>query len=59
MGQFAASASGTLVYAAGGIQPPYTKTLLRVRHELASGEKDGLEFDAFRELESMPDPQKH
>ena len=30
MGQFAASTSGTLIYAAGGIQPPYTKTLLQV-----------------------------
>lgn len=30
MGQFAASASGTLIYATGGIHPPYLKTLLRV-----------------------------
>ncbi len=30
MGQFAASASGNLIYATGGIHPPYLKTLLRV-----------------------------
>jgi serine/threonine protein kinase len=30
MGQFAASASGNLIYAIGGIHPPYIKTLLRV-----------------------------